>query len=1042
MENIKSMTRDILMEELTPDLVKRIAKALEINKHLTSTYALTVSVEDILSTDRNPDPSKSGFYFILKGTRSGVNFFYNNNLEFSRKPNSKSVRVVKRYNNLRGFEESFWHKWAEKWLKNDLVEKIIKKSDGYYVTSEDGKKNLGGPYGTEDEAKKRLQQVHYFKNKDKNKKQVKEGIGEKIYYRYSNNKYDVGDIITTNNTKLKETKYYPIVQKAYHNIVPGGDITKLVYVFDYPKLRDEWDDDGFEYEVVPIDKVEERFEDYSAFIACADLETIFRIKGAKNRANSAYTVKAIEPDYAVSIMAGCYVGNQDSFRLYEKFSRVGGVHSVAKEFIGTKFKVVKVTPIQKFIDGDELLDKRVTERKVGNMSRKMREGAEGKSKNVANQIARKIDSAFRKDGFIDFDDFCDWVHSEAEEEFGIHDSDPKLLSDAISEMKRIGWKRDVDFTFPKATNESLNEAVNWNYAVKADYFDRDFKKNLPLGTRIKDKETGEEYFVAKYLPKSSVGRYKNRCYILPISYIDNVKAGLRAEGGYQIDALWYLSDYERIDESLTEAANDYPTDPNKLKARLREINKAIERGEDPEYFAYEKKKIFDQLDSLGSNYYDESLGKSQITEKASPEGYSPKKTGKAYKVFRVKNGKLYPPMVANAGGEDTPIGVWLDAEEGEFAGLSKTGRPQVKSTGSGNLAYRPGWHLGDVPRAPQFDRKNKETGELEFPKDFVWAECDYAMDVDYQSEADEQGHMRTKVDDQGNVSTYRSDKYQHSLAGLPKLPKDGYYKYRTNPRPDTVPWVITGQMKVNKLLSDDEVNEILRKKGIEPIHRQGGDKTLAELGLKESMTKGNNVLTEAVNEIWASDGMQSYYYTADISELKDELEDIGVDYSDMDEDDIRRYFLDDEFTMEQDYETFEYSILPEISKQCYADVLVLFGDYARWDGSRGAAKVLPKADKLSSFIYPEYEATTRIFQDETGVYYTQSTHDTPMGGTKIYLYSLKSEDDIQKLEDLLIKTTDWYDPEYDYPVDFLEDHSDYNDIKEYIDNGILTPIKL
>ena len=75
-----------------------------------------------------------------------------------------------------------------------------------------------------------------------------------------------------------------------------------------------------------------------------------------------------------------------------------------------------------------------------------------------------------------------------------------------------------------------------------------------------------------------------------------------------------------------------------------------------------------------------------INEKESPKGYAPKKTGKAYKVFKVKNGKLYPPMVANAGGQDTPIGVWLDAEEGEFAGLSKTGRPQVKSTQSSTLA--------------------------------------------------------------------------------------------------------------------------------------------------------------------------------------------------------------------------------------------------------------------------------------------------------------------------------------------------------------------
>lgn len=224
------------------------------------------------------------------------------------------------------------------------------------------------------------------------------------------------------------------------------------------------------------------------------------------------------------------------------------------------------------------------------------------------------------------------------------------------------------------------------------------------------------------------------------------------------------------------------------------------------------------------------------------EAYEPKKTGKAYKVFRVKNGKLYPPMVANKDNKDTPIGVWLDAEEGEFAGLSKTGRPQVKSTGSGNLAYRPGWHLGDVPRAKQFDRLNKETGEYEFPKDFVWAECDYAMDVDYQKDADARGYERTKIDDKGNVVTYKSDKYQHSLAGLNRLPNKGYYRYRTNPNPNTVPWVITGQMKVNRLLSDAEVNDILKSNGIAPIHRQGGDKTLAELGLKESMSE--SLLTE------------------------------------------------------------------------------------------------------------------------------------------------------------------------------------------------------
>jgi len=204
--------------------------------------------------------------------------------------------------------------------------------------------------------------------------------------------------------------------------------------------------------------------------------------------------------------------------------------------------------------------------------------------------------------------------------------------------------------------------------------------------------------------------------------------------------------------------------------------------------------------------------------------------GVAYKVFRVKNGKLYPPMVANSGGADTPVGVWLEAEEGEFAGLSKTGRPQVKQAKGGQtLSFRPGWHLGDIPRAKQFDRKNKETGEVEFPKDFIWAKCQYVMKINYQPQSDERGYMRTSVDENGNVIEKRSDKYQHSLAGLPYLPKDGYYKYRTNPNPDTVPWVITGAMKVLDLLGDDEVNKILQQNGIPPIHRQGGDLTVDEI---------------------------------------------------------------------------------------------------------------------------------------------------------------------------------------------------------------------
>lgn len=181
----------------------------------------------------------------------------------------------------------------------------------------------------------------------------------------------------------------------------------------------------------------------------------------------------------------------------------------------------------------------------------------------------------------------------------------------------------------------------------------------------------------------------------------------------------------------------------------------------------------------------------------------PKKKGIGYKVFVLKDGKLYPPMVANPDG--API-----------AGESKTGRPQVKQGGkgtqggSGKLAYRPGWHLGIVPYAIQFNRKDAEGNKTLFPKNFVFAEVEYAADVDYQEEARQEG-------------INPSGKYQHSLAGLKHLPTDGYYMYRTNPNPETDPWVITGAMKVNRILTRAEQADLVSKAGREPQQIQEGD---------------------------------------------------------------------------------------------------------------------------------------------------------------------------------------------------------------------------
>lgn len=234
-------------------------------------------------------------------------------------------------------------------------------------------------------------------------------------------------------------------------------------------------------------------------------------------------------------------------------------------------------------------------------------------------------------------------------------------------------------------------------------------------------------------------------------------------------------------------------------------------------------KSVDALERIVEKAYVDTA-KGEVTNSETGENVSfslrqkpePKKKGIGYKVFVLKDGKLYPPMVANPDGAATPVGVWLDADAAPIAGESKTGRPQVKQGGkgtqggSGKLAYRPGWHLGVVPYAIQFNRKDADGNKTLFPKNFVFAEVEYAADVDYQEEARQEG-------------INPSGKYQHSLAGLKHLPTDGFYMYRTNPNPETDPWVITGAMKVNRILTRAEQAELVKNAGREPQQIQEGD---------------------------------------------------------------------------------------------------------------------------------------------------------------------------------------------------------------------------
>lgn len=141
---------------------------------------------------------------------------------------------------------------------------------------------------------------------------------------------------------------------------------------------------------------------------------------------------------------------------------------------------------------------------------------------------------------------------------------------------------------------------------------------------------------------------------------------------------------------------------------------------------------------------------------------SPSKTVKAYKLFRTlrgRPGELFPLFIDKS--SPVPVGEWIEAEYHPTKGF----------------AQRPGWHVG---RAPQAAHLMKKDGSL--PSDRVWAEVEIPADVDWQPIADQ---SKTK-----------------DITG--ETPAGGFYRFK-RPFNQGGEWLIAGALKVNRLLTVDEV---------------------------------------------------------------------------------------------------------------------------------------------------------------------------------------------------------------------------------------------
>lgn len=172
---------------------------------------------------------------------------------------------------------------------------------------------------------------------------------------------------------------------------------------------------------------------------------------------------------------------------------------------------------------------------------------------------------------------------------------------------------------------------------------------------------------------------------------------------------------------------------------------------------------------------------------------------KAYKLFRVVKGELFPLYVNR--NKSIPMGIWLDAEEGERLPSGK-----VKASLGKGLKFRPGWHLSDEPYAEHIGIKDSEGNIVAMHPNQVWCEVEYNDQISYQLEATDNG-INPKT---GKFSAVKAD--------LAHIPKGGYYRYKTNPKM-VGEWIIAGEMKVNRILDWDEVDRICRANGHEPQPR-------------------------------------------------------------------------------------------------------------------------------------------------------------------------------------------------------------------------------
>lgn len=171
-----------------------------------------------------------------------------------------------------------------------------------------------------------------------------------------------------------------------------------------------------------------------------------------------------------------------------------------------------------------------------------------------------------------------------------------------------------------------------------------------------------------------------------------------------------------------------------------------------------------------------------------------------------RNGHMYVPSTKNpntkGGATGRPINV-ADISDAEVAELERRGYLKRDKNGKlpktiTSLAYRPGWHAGDLPFFPQGGMQIEGSNYPNVHRyNQVVFECEMIADHDYTD---------YHVTEDGRVQ----------LHDMQHMPDDGSYKYSTNPMAqstDIGAWYIGSSIRIVRALTQEECDRILQAKG-------------------------------------------------------------------------------------------------------------------------------------------------------------------------------------------------------------------------------------